>query len=75
MLGICPNCKIELKEPPFNNRETNEVMLVINYRKLIENNIIPKPFEELGFCQLCNAKKEDIEEQKQLEVINTAQQN
>jgi len=65
MLGICPNCKIKLKEPPFNNRETNEVMLVINYRKLIENKLIPKSLEELGFCELCNAKKEDIEKQKQ----------
>ena len=63
MLGICPNCKIKLKEPPFNDRETNEVMLILNYRKLVENKIILKPLEQLGFCELCKAKKEDLDKQ------------
>ena len=64
MLGICPNCKIKLKEPPFNERDTNEVMLVIKYRDIIENGKSPKSIEELGYCELCNAKKGDLEKQK-----------
>jgi len=64
MLGICPNCKIKLKEPPFNKRNTNEVMLVLAYRDLVETGKIPKKIEELGYCELCNAKKEDLERQK-----------
>lgn len=63
MLGTCPNCKIKLKEPPFNNRETNEMLLILNYRKLIENNLPIKSFDELGYCELCNAKKQDFEKQ------------
>jgi hypothetical protein len=64
MLGICPNCKIKLKEPPFNGRDTNEVMLVIKYRDAVENGNILKSMNDLGYCELCNAKKEDVEEQK-----------
>ena len=64
MLGICPNCKIKLKEPPFNDRDTNEVMLVIKYRDAVENGNLLKSMDELGYCELCNAKKEDVEEQK-----------
>jgi len=64
MLGICPNCKIRLKEPPFNDRDTNEVMLVIKYRDIVENGSLPKSVEELGYCELCNAKKEDLDEQR-----------
>lgn len=64
MLGICPNCKIKLNKPPFNERERNEVILVINYRKMVESKKKPKSIEESGFCELCNAKKEDLEVQK-----------
>jgi len=64
MLGVCPNCKISLKEPPFNDRDTNEVMLVIKYRDIIESGNTPKSIDEFGYCELCNAKKEDLEEQK-----------
>jgi len=64
MLGICPNCKIKLKDPPFNDRDTNEVMLVIKYRKAVENGCTPKSIDDLGYCQLCNAKKEDLEKQE-----------
>lgn len=64
MLGICPNCKIKLKEPPFNDRDTNEVMLVIKYRDIIESGNTPKLIDELGYCELCKAKKEDLEKQK-----------
>ncbi len=64
MLGICPNCNIKLKEPPYTDRDTNEVMLVIRYRDIIESGKKPKSVDELGFCELCNAKKEDLEKQK-----------
>ena len=64
MLGICPNCKIKLKEPPFDERDTNEVMLIIRYRDIIENGSTLKPIDELGYCELCKAKKEDLEAQK-----------
>ena len=63
MLGICPNCKIKLKEPPFNGRDTNEVMLVLTYRDILESGKTLKSIDEAGFCELCNAKKEDLEEQ------------
>ena len=64
MLGICPNCKIRLKDPPYNERDTNEVMLVITYRNLVETGKIPKSIDEIGYCELCNAKKQDLESQK-----------
>ena len=64
MLGICPNCKIKLKEPPFNDRDTNEVMLVIKYRDIIESGNNPRSIDELGYCELCKAKKSDLEAQK-----------
>lgn len=70
MLGICPNCKIKLKEPPFNSRDTNEVMLIINYRKLIENQIPIKSMDEVGYCELCKSTKKDLEEQKKISVRN-----
>jgi hypothetical protein len=63
MLGICPNCKIKLKDPPFNSRETNEVLLVLNYRKLVESKKIPKSIEETDYCELCNASKDDLKKQ------------
>lgn len=63
MLGICPNCKIKLDIPPFNGRETNEVMLVLIYRKLIDSNIGLKSIDDLGYCEVCNAKKSDIDSQ------------
>ena len=60
MIGICPHCKIELKKPPFNNRETNELLIVMNYRSKIDNNIKIKSIDEVGYCEVCNAKVEDI---------------
>lgn len=66
MIGICPHCRIKLNEPPFANRETNEVMLVLNYRKIIELKLTLAPIEELGHCELCRATKEDLEKQKSL---------
>jgi len=64
MIGICPHCKIELKKPPFNNRETNELLIVMNYRSKIDNNIQIKSIDELGYCEVCNAKVEDLKKQK-----------
>lgn len=66
MMGTCPHCGIRLKEPPKNKRETNEVMLVIAYRKIIEAGLKLKDLAELGYCQLCKATLKDIEEQKNL---------
>ena len=67
MLRICPNCKIKLDISPFNGRETNEMILVLTYRKFIDNKINFKSIDDLGYCEVCNAKKSDIEKQK---VIN-----
>ena len=38
MIGICPHCKIDLKRNPSNNRETNEMLVVMNYRRKLESN-------------------------------------
>lgn len=65
MIGICPSCKIRLKEPPFNGRETNEVMLTLKYRKMIEENLKIRNIDDLGYCELCNSTKKDIKEQKE----------
>jgi hypothetical protein len=64
MLGICPNCKISLKDNDDKDRDTNEVMLVLRYRELVDKGIIPRSVEELGYCELCNAKKQDFNLQK-----------
>jgi hypothetical protein len=64
MIGICPNCNIRLKEPPFKDRETNEVMIVMIYRNLLDKKIPIKPIEELGYCEVCKAKLEDLNKQK-----------
>ena len=37
MIGICPHCKIKLKEKPFSNRLTNEILVVMSYRQKIES--------------------------------------
>lgn len=64
MIGTCPNCGIKLKEPPFENRETNEVVITLKYRWLIDNNIKLKPIEENGSCEICEASSEAIKKQK-----------
>lgn len=68
MIGKCPHCKIALKARPFTDRETNEVMLTMAYRRLVENNTIIEPLEQVGYCKLCNAKQADLEAQKELEL-------
>ena len=67
MLGICPNCKIKLKIPPFRDRETNEVLIVMIYRNKIDNNIQIKSIKEIGYCEICKAREKDIQEQIRFE--------
>ncbi len=69
MLGICPHCKIRLKQPPFKDRETNEVLIVMIYRSKIDNKIPIKDFNQLGYCEICKATKKDIQEQGELKLI------
>ena len=66
MIGTCPSCGINLKEPPFNNRETNEVVLTLKYRDLVENKEPFKSIEKAGYCQLCNASLKDFQSQNSL---------
>ncbi|MBR9705230.1 hypothetical protein GOV12_07495 [Candidatus Pacearchaeota archaeon] len=66
MLGVCPNCKISLKDPPVENRNTNEVMLVLKYRGLVEQGIILKSIEDLGYCELCKATLESLKKQENI---------
>ena len=66
MIRKCPNCGIELDKPPFNKRSTNEVMITLIYREKKDNNQPIKGILELGYCEICNATAEDIEEQKSL---------
>ena len=63
MIGRCPHCGIKLKEPPFNNRETNEVMITLKYRDLVENNTSMLSIEKAGYCEICDAQLKDIKEQ------------
>jgi hypothetical protein len=71
MIGKCPGCGISLKEPPFNNRETNEVVLTLRYRGLVEDKQAVPSVEKAGYCMLCNAQIKDLKEQK---AILTAQE-
>jgi hypothetical protein len=64
MIGICPHCKIRLKEPPFSQRETNEIMIVMIYRAKLDNKVQIKTIEELGYCEVCRAKLDDLKEQE-----------
>ena len=66
MIGICPSCGINLKEHPFNNRETNEVVLTLKYRDLVENKESFSSIEKAGYCQLCNASLKDLQGQNSL---------
>lgn len=64
MLGYCPNCKIKLKEPPFGKRNTNEMLVIMAYRKFIDSKTKIRPIDEAGYCEICNATKDEIEIQK-----------
>jgi len=66
MIGICPHCKIDLKQQPFGKRETNEMLIVMNYRRILESKSELKNISELGYCEVCNATTEDINIQKEI---------
>jgi|APSaa5957512622_1039677.scaffolds.fasta_scaffold76772_1 hypothetical protein len=66
MIGTCPSCGINLKEPPFNSRETNEVVLTLKYRDLVENKESSPSIEKAGYCKLCNASLKDLQGQNSL---------
>ncbi len=68
MIGICPHCKISLKEPPFKGRVLNEVMIVMAYRYKLDKKIPIRAIEKLGYCEICNAKLEDLRKQKKIVV-------
>ena len=61
MIGICPHCKIELKKQKNSNRETNEILVVMNYRRKLESGEKLKSVSETGYCEICNATLEDLE--------------
>ena len=62
MLGYCPHCKVSLKEKT-KNRETNEMILILKYRTFIDAGKTLLPFNEIGYCEICNLNK-DKEEDK-----------
>ena len=64
MIGKCPSCGIKLKEPPFNKRDTNEVMIVLTYRRIIESGAKLRTMKETGICEVCRATMNDLEKQK-----------
>ncbi len=70
MIGKCPNCGINLKEPPFDKRETNEVVITLKYRDFIDNSKPMASIEKAGYCEICDAKLKDLEKQKEMKVEN-----
>ena len=64
MIGKCPHCGIDLTMPPFNDREVNEVMIVMIYRGKVDGGEVLKSLDELGYCEICRATLEDLEGQK-----------
>ncbi len=64
MIGKCPNCNISLTQPPFDNRNTNEVMLTLKYRGFIDSNKTIASMEKKGYCEICDAKLEQLKNQK-----------
>ena len=66
MIGNCPHCGIELKKPPFDNRETNEVVITLRYRYFLDNNRQIISIEKAGYCEICDARLESIKNQKRL---------
>ncbi len=53
-----------LKEPPFDNRTTNEVMITLRYRDRVDNNQSIGSIESKGYCEICDARLEDLEKQR-----------
>ena len=66
MIGICPNCGIKLKEPPFNQREMNEVIITLRYRKYKDNDLEIPSVEKTGHCLICSASLQDVKMQKSI---------
>ena len=66
MIGRCPNCGISLKEPPFNDRETNEVVITLRYRGYVDSGKSIATVEKKGYCDVCNANVADMKEQLKL---------
>ncbi len=66
MIGKCPNCSISLTHPPFDNRNTNEVMLTLKYRGFVDGNKAIPTMEKKGYCEICDAKLEQLKNQKKL---------
>ena len=67
MIGKCHHCGIELTKPPFKkNRNTSELLLTLSYRKKIEGGESFLPVKDLGYCELCNASLDELEEQKSI---------
>ena len=66
MIGNCPHCGIKLKEPPFDNRETNEVLITLRYRYFLDNNKKILSVEKAGYCEICDASLESIKGQSLL---------
>jgi len=66
MIGKCPSCGIGLKDPPFTNRETNEVVITLRYRSFVDNNKAMNSVEQKGYCDICNANIADLKEQLKL---------
>ena len=64
MIGTCPNCGIKLKERPFGDRETNEVVITLRYRDFLDNNKKISSIERAGYCEICNAQLEAIKKQR-----------
>lgn len=64
MIGKCPHCGIKLKEPPFNDRETNEILITLKYRSYRDKDIKIPSIEKIGYCDVCNASKKDIKMQR-----------
>lgn len=64
MIGNCPHCGIKLKEPPFEGRETNEVVITLRYRNFLDNDKKITSIEMAGHCEICDASLEAIKEQK-----------
>jgi hypothetical protein len=63
MIGKCPHCGIDLTIPPFNDREVNEVMIVMIFRGKIDSNQELKSITDLGHCEICRATLDDFKEQ------------
>jgi len=66
MIGKCPNCGINLKEGPFENRETNEVVITLKYRDFVDNGKSMASIEKAGYCDVCNAKIDDLKKQVEM---------